>query len=103
MRTKGISLTDIVGRLVSVVERMTLPVDALTFILGKLSDIEFVPLPRLSKRARIAEHTRCRTRRYHLSFGANEAIQLSALVGTFVIARQRVLVAARPAAGACAS
>jgi replication factor C subunit 3/5 len=63
--TKGLSLTDIVVHLHEQVLRISLPPKALCFLVDRLSDLE-----------------------YRLSFGTNEKVQLSALVGIFALVKE---------------
>lgn len=61
----GYAVTDIITEISKIISKKKLPDQALAFMLGKLSDIEM-----------------------RLSHGANEKMQLGALVGAFVVMRE---------------
>lgn len=81
---RGISLSDIVTNISNALPRLKqLPQQAQVYLLDKLSDIEYArPLA-----VNAAVITPCSLCRYRLSFGADEKLQLGALVGCFTVAK----------------
>ena len=82
---KGVALVDVVKELLPLVLALDMPRDVRTFVLDRMAQIECV---RALARAQAHAHSRARLCRYNLSFATSEHLQLSALVGTFAIARE---------------